>query len=132
MQELEMPTCPSCSYENHAGAARCERCGKRLAHPHQPPPPETAGEGEVPPGEEGGDVIPAAKRVSLGEFGGAMGADLAAGFLRGQGIAAEVGAEMYPGVWVREVWVRREDAATARRLLAEVDPNAEGAGSEER
>lgn len=67
------------------------------------------------------------EREAVRNFEAEMEADLAAGYLRANGIAAEVGTMMIPGLqYGIALWVRRGDAAEARRLLDEADASARG------
>jgi len=71
--------------------------------------------------------VPPEERETVRNFEGEMEADLAAGYLRANGIAAEVGTMMIPGLqYGIALWVRRGDADEARRLLDEADASARG------
>ena len=69
--------------------------------------------------------IPPDQREAVHSFEDEAEAELAAGYLRSNGIAAEVGKMMIPGLpYELQLWVRRRDAAEARRLLDEADTRA--------
>jgi len=69
--------------------------------------------------------VPPQLREAVRSFEDASEAELAAGYLRANGIAAEVGKMMIPGLQYEiALWVRRPDAADARRLLDEADATA--------
>ncbi|MGH9475511.1 MAG: hypothetical protein ACRD1C_04185 [Terriglobales bacterium] len=69
--------------------------------------------------------VPPGEREAVRNFDEEAEAELAAGFLRAQGIAAEVGAMMIPGLQSGlALWVYKDAAQEARTLLDEVDANA--------
>jgi len=71
--------------------------------------------------------VPPEEREAVRNFEAEMEADLAAGYLRSNGIAAEVGKMMIPGLqYGIALWVRRSDADEARRLLDQADASARG------
>ncbi|HUX67952.1 MAG TPA: hypothetical protein VMV31_10750 [Terriglobales bacterium] len=71
--------------------------------------------------------VPPDEREAVRNFEAEIEADLAAGYLRSQGIAAEVGTMMIPGLqYDIALWVRRADADDARRLLDQADASARG------
>lgn len=71
--------------------------------------------------------VPPGEREQVRQFEDEAEAELAAGFLRAQGIAAEVGKLMMPGLPADlSLWVHRNDAADARQLLDEADAAARG------
>lgn len=100
--------------------------GLRRSAPRQPARPRTE-PGDWAPGEDesdaaaGLDAIPSDERESLGHFPADYEAELAAGLLRSQGIAAEIAP---PPIWggprSPEIWVHRNDAAHARQILADL------------
>jgi hypothetical protein len=71
--------------------------------------------------------VPPAEREAVRNFEDTAEAELAAGFLRAQGIAAEVGKMMIPGLQYEiALWVHRSDAEPARQLLDQADRQARG------
>ncbi|MGH9487216.1 MAG: hypothetical protein ACRD04_06445 [Terriglobales bacterium] len=71
--------------------------------------------------------VPPAQREAVRTFDEEAEAELAAGFLRAQGIAAEVGSMMIPGLQSgMALWVYRDAADEARRLLDAADAKARG------
>lgn len=71
--------------------------------------------------------VPPAERETVRNFEGEAEAELAAGYLRASGIAAEVGKMMIPGLQYEiAVWVRRADFESARQLMEEADARARG------
>ncbi len=71
--------------------------------------------------------VPPDQREAVRNFDEEAEAELAAGFLRAQGIAAEVGAMIIPGLHTNlSLWVYKRSAAEARRLLDEADARANG------
>ncbi|MGH9412594.1 MAG: hypothetical protein ACRD0Y_02535 [Terriglobales bacterium] len=69
--------------------------------------------------------VPPQKREAVRNFDEEAEAELAAGFLRAQGIAAEVGKMMIPGLQTgMTLWVYKDNAGEARRLLDEADARA--------
>ena len=66
--------------------------------------------------------VPPAEREAVRNFEDEATAELAAGFLRANGIAAEVGSMMIPGLqYGIAVWVKHDDAAEARMLLEQAE-----------
>lgn len=62
------------------------------------------------------------ERVEAAHFEREAEAELAAGMLRANGIAAEVGAPMIPGLnYSLTLWVRKSQEALARQLLQEAE-----------
>lgn len=71
--------------------------------------------------------VPPEEREAVRNFDEEAEAELAAGFLRAQGIAAEVGTMIIPGLAANlSLWVYKGSAAEARRLLDEADARARG------
>ncbi|MGN6592663.1 MAG: hypothetical protein ACTHJX_07185 [Terriglobales bacterium] len=71
--------------------------------------------------------VPPDEREGVRHFEDEAEAELAAGFLRAQGIPAEVGKMMIPGLqYELALWVRRGDADEARSLLDQADASARG------
>lgn len=71
--------------------------------------------------------VPPGEREAVRNFESEAEAELAAGYLRANGLAAEVSTMMIPGLtYSLALWVRRADAATARRLLDAADATANG------
>lgn len=71
--------------------------------------------------------VPPEQREAVRNFDEEAEAELAAGFLRAQGIAAEIGTMIIPGLPTNlSLWVYKESAAEARRLLDEADARARG------
>lgn len=71
--------------------------------------------------------VPPPLREAVRSFEDVPEAELAAGYLRANGIAAEVGKMMIPGLQYEiALWVRREDAEQARQLLDAADAAAHG------
>ena len=71
--------------------------------------------------------VPPELREQVRSFEDAADAELAAGYLRANGIAAELGKMMIPGLTAElPLWVRREDAEAALRLLDQADAAARG------
>jgi len=71
--------------------------------------------------------VPPQLREAVRSFEDGSEAELAAGYLRANGIAAEVGKMMIPGLQYEiALWVRRPNAVAARRLLDEADDAARG------
>ncbi|HEY7855203.1 MAG TPA: hypothetical protein VIC32_02070 [Terriglobales bacterium] len=69
--------------------------------------------------------IPPGDRELARDFEDEAEAELAAGYLRAQGIPAEVGKMMIPGLQYEiALWVHKRDAHEARRLLDQADQNA--------
>lgn len=69
--------------------------------------------------------VPPAEREAVRNFEDEAEAALAAGYLRANGLAAEVGSMMIPGLaYDLALWVRRDDAPEARRLLDAADAAA--------
>lgn len=69
--------------------------------------------------------VPPHEREAVRNLEDEAEAELAAGYLRSNGIPAEVGKMMIPGLpYDLALWVRRRDAAAARRLLDEADAAA--------
>ncbi|MGH9415510.1 MAG: hypothetical protein ACRD01_02685 [Terriglobales bacterium] len=76
--------------------------------------------------------VPPGERESVRSFEFEQEAELAAGYLRANGIATEVGNMMIPGLqYDIQIWVRRGDADEARRLLDAADADARGPRLEE-
>ncbi|MGH9466617.1 MAG: hypothetical protein ACRD1Y_04625 [Terriglobales bacterium] len=79
------------------------------------------------PEELGLTFVPLDEREAVRNFDEEAEAELAAGFLRAQGIAAEVGPMIIPGLQSgMALWVHRDAAGEARRLLDEADARAHG------
>lgn len=71
--------------------------------------------------------VPPAEREAVRNFEDEAEAELAAGYLRANGLAAEVGSMMIPGLpYDLALWVRRRDAEAARGLLDAADAAARG------
>lgn len=71
--------------------------------------------------------VPPEEREAVRNFEDEAEAELAAGFLRAQGIPAEVGKMMIPGLqYEMALWVRHADADEARGLLDQADAGARG------
>ncbi|MGH9394965.1 MAG: hypothetical protein ACRD1E_12400 [Terriglobales bacterium] len=71
--------------------------------------------------------VPPGEREAVRNFEDEAEAELAAGYLRANGIGAEVGAMMIPGLQYEiALWVRHRDAAEARALLDAADAGASG------
>lgn len=71
--------------------------------------------------------VPPEQREAVRNFDEEAEAELAAGFLRAQGIAAEVGTMIIPGLPSNlSLWVYKDAADEARRLLDEADAGARG------
>lgn len=71
--------------------------------------------------------IPPEEREAVRNYETEAESELAAGYLRANGIPAEVASLMMPGMaFGLALWVRRDDAAEARRLLDEADAAARG------
>lgn len=69
--------------------------------------------------------VPPEQREAVRNFDEEAEAELAAGFLRAQGIAAEIGAMMIPGLQSGlALWVYKDAADEARQLLDEADARA--------
>jgi hypothetical protein len=76
------------------------------------------------------NFVPPGEREAVRNFEDEATAEIAAGYLRANGIAAEVGTMMIPGLqYGLAVWVRKDDAAAARELLQEAEDEG-GAGPE--
>ncbi len=68
------------------------------------------------------NFVPPGEREAVRHFEDEATAGIAAGFLRANGIAAEVGTMMIPGLqYGIAVWVRKDDAAEARALLQQAE-----------
>jgi hypothetical protein len=66
--------------------------------------------------------VPPGEREAVRNFEDEATAELAAGYLRANGIAAEVGSMMIPGLqYDIAVWVKKGDAAEARALLQQAE-----------
>ncbi|MGH9481380.1 MAG: hypothetical protein ACRD1L_04755 [Terriglobales bacterium] len=71
--------------------------------------------------------VPPGEREAVRHFEHETEAKLAAGYLRANGLAAEVETMMMPGLqYSLALWVRRGDAPEARRLLDAADATAAG------
>lgn len=71
--------------------------------------------------------VPPEEREAVRSFEYEPEAELAAGYLRANGIATEVGNLMIPGLpYDIQLWVHKRDAAEARRLLDAADAAARG------
>ncbi len=71
--------------------------------------------------------IPMELREQVRTFEDEAEAELAAGYLRANGIPAQVGKPMIPGLTADlALWVRRADARDARQLLDRADAAARG------
>lgn len=71
--------------------------------------------------------VPPSLREAVRSFEDAPEAELAAGYLRAHGLAAEVGKMMIPGLQYEiALWVRKGDADEARQLLDQADASARG------
>lgn len=82
--------------------------------------------GETPE-ELAQSFIPPGQRTAVRSFEDEAEAGLAAGYLRSNGIAAEIGKMMIPGLQYEiALWVSHADAAEARRLLDAADAAAGG------
>ncbi|HXE30425.1 MAG TPA: hypothetical protein VN515_01350 [Terriglobales bacterium] len=87
----------------------------------QKPAPERTVHGETSADLELG-FVPPEQRDAVGSFEAEAEAELAAGYLRSNGLAAEVGKMMIPGLpFEIALWVRKSDAAAARELLREAE-----------
>ncbi len=66
--------------------------------------------------------VPPGEREAVRNFDDEATAEIAAGYLRANGIAAEVGTMMIPGLqYGLAVWVRKDDATAARDLLQQAE-----------
>lgn len=117
--------CRACKADNPPGARYCEKCGAALP---RPPAAEVDSIGLNPPPEELAlAVVPLDEREVARDFESEAEAELAAGYLRANGLAAEVAKQMIPGLnFELAVWVRRADLDAARRLLDAADRRARG------
>lgn len=106
--------CPSCGINNLLTARECEACGEALAGKSDEEGLSAASE------ERELSAVPAEGRVSLGGFTTQAEAELAAGYLRSAGIAAELGSSIYPGLAQGILWVSQADASDARQLLDQI------------
>lgn len=62
--------------------------------------------------------VAAGERVEIASFEREVDAELAAGMLRANGIAAETGKPVIPGLAAElSLWVRKPDATLAKQLL---------------
>ena len=68
------------------------------------------------------EFVPPEEREAVRNFESESEAQLAAGFLRAQGIAAQMGTEMIPGLPAGlAIWVGRADLERAKALLDQID-----------
>lgn len=119
--------CPDCTCNNLLSATQCEVCGAPLRGrpaPSAPEPGDPVGEVDEE-ASDSLDVILSDQRASVGHFPTDYEANLAAGLLRAQGIAVEMAP---PPIWggpkTLDLWVSREEAEQAGRILAEVTRSA--------
>jgi len=115
--------CPACSANNLLVARRCEVCGADL--PGQSIE-ALRGASEFEPLNS----VPSEGREQMRTFDRQEEAELAAGLLRANGIAAEIGAPLLPGLAHVVLWVSPSDLNAAERLLAEADAGTLEAGED--
>ncbi len=81
---------------------------------------------ELVPGETPEELlhVSANERVEIANYEREVEAEMAAGMLRANGIAAETGTPIIPGLAAElSLWVRKSDAALARQLLEQAAEN---------
>ena len=111
--------CLACGAGYPAGAIHCPACGASLTEQN---PDEEADREEA---NLELSYVPPAMRETVRNFDEEAEAEIACGFLRAQGIPAELGTGMIPGLAYNiALWVPREYLDTARRLLDEADQAA--------
>jgi len=75
-------------------------------------------------------TVSSERREQVRTFDRQEEAELAAGFLRANGIGTEIGAPLLPGLAHVALWVAAADHEAAERLLAEADAGAVEAGED--
>ncbi len=83
---------------------------------------------ELVPGEVPDELMHVSPhdRVEIASFEREVEAEMAAGMLRANGIAAETGTPIIPGLAAElSLWVRKADAELARQLLEEAEDDNE-------
>lgn len=107
--------CPDCGEELPAGAKVCPACGSDFRERRREE--RTQPESDLPL-----TFVPPSLRETVRNFDEAAEAEVASGFLRAQGIPAELSSGMIPGLAYNiALWVPRDYLDTARRLLDEAD-----------
>ncbi len=119
--ETSMNRCATCGAPLPKDTPVCPGCGASV-------PASTAASVQEP------DLdltwVPPGQREAVRNFDEQTEAEIAGGFLRAQGIPAELSSEMIPGLAYNiALWVPREYLDIARRLLDEAD-SATGAAAE--
>jgi len=118
-----MAYCPKCLIEYVEGSSECIDCHVPLEAGSPPPPPDAVKELELTP-----DVELTMVRTFSGATG-AMDAELAQNILQTQGIPCilpgEGHAELFPGVDIVQLLVRKEDAQRAGEILKSYLDNPE-------
>ena len=117
--------CLACGAEYPAGASVCPACGASLAEQNQEE--ESRQEANL-----NLEYVDPDQREAVRNFTDEAAAEVACGFLRAQGIPAEMGTMMIPGLaYNLALWVPRDYLETARRLLDEADEAAPAASEPE-
>lgn len=113
-----MVRCGACGAAVPPGANLCPSCGAELPGPD-------AEEPELQEPDLALTWVPPDQREAVRNFDEQTEAEIACGFLRSQGIPAELSSEMIPGLAYNiALWVPREYLDLARRLLDEADTAA--------
>lgn len=117
--EESLDHCGACGAVLPSEATVCPNCGAELPGPSD----------EAPAAQQEADLtlswVPPDQREAVRNFDEQTEAEIVCGFLRAQGIPAELSSEMIPGLAYNiALWVPREYVDIARRLLDEADAAA--------